>query len=125
MTPCKKSKALLKLMQSSRHWFLLSHKAGWTERRAEAPSQLKASFPFREELSTQDGVVFKVGRIVVPSNLMQCMMNKVHASHLGIQGCPRRAKEAFYWPGIYKQITNSSQGAAFATATYQSSRKNL
>jgi len=33
------------------------------------------------------------------------MMDKVHASHLGIQGCLRRAKEAFYWPGIYKQIT--------------------
>jgi len=33
------------------------------------------------------------------------MMDKVHASHLGIQGSLTRAKEAFYWPGIYKQIT--------------------
>ena len=49
--------------------------------------------------------MFKGERIVVPSSLRQCMMNRVHASHLGIQGCLRRAKEAFYWPGIYKQIT--------------------
>ena len=74
---------------------------GWPGRRAEVPSQVQAYFPFREELSIQDGVVFKGERIVVPSNLRQCMMDKVHASHLGIQGCLRRAKEAFYWPGIY------------------------
>ena len=49
--------------------------------------------------------MFKGERIVVPSSLRQCMMNRGHASHLGIQGCLRRAKEAFYWPSIYKQIT--------------------
>ena len=78
---------------------------GWPERRADVASQLQVYFPFREELSIQDGVVFKGEGIVVPSSLRQCMMDKVHASHLGIQGCLRRAKEAFYWPGIYKQIT--------------------
>jgi len=75
---------------------------GWPERRADVPSQLQVYFPFRDELSIQDGVVFKGERIIVPSSLRQCMIDKVHASHLGIQGCLRRAKEAFYWPGIYK-----------------------
>ena len=69
---------------------------GWPERRADVPSQLQVCFPFREELSIQDGVVFKGERIVVPSSLRQCMMDKVHSSHLGIQGCLWRAKEAFY-----------------------------
>ena len=78
---------------------------GWPERRADVPSQLQVYFSFREELSIQDGVVLKGERIVVPSSLRQCVMDKVHASHLGIKGCYRRAKEAFYWPGIYKQIT--------------------
>ena len=32
-------------------------------------------------------------------------VDKVHVSHLGIQGCLRRPREAFYWPEIYKQIT--------------------
>ena len=73
---------------------------GWPERRAEVPFQLQVYFPFKEDLSIRDGVVFKGERIVVPSNLRQCMMDKVHASHLGNQGCLRRAKEAFYWPDI-------------------------
>ena len=50
------------------------------ERRAEVPSQSHAYFPFREELSIQDGVV----RIVAPYSLRQCMIDKVHPSHLGI-----------------------------------------
>ena len=68
-------------------------KQGWPERRADVSSQLQV---FREELSIQDGVVFKGERIVVPSSLRQCMMDKVHASQRGVQGCLRRAKEAFY-----------------------------
>ena len=72
---------------------------GWSEKWVEVPSQLQVCFPFREELAIQNGVVFKDERFVVFSSLRQCMMDKVHASHLGIQGCLKRAKEAFYWPG--------------------------
>ena len=73
---------------------------GWSEKWVEVPSQLQDCFPFREELAIQNGVVFKDKRFVVSSSLRQCMMDKVHASHLGIQGCLRRAKEAFSWLGI-------------------------
>ena len=48
--------------------------------------------------------MFKGERIVVPLSLRQCIIDKIHASHLGVQGGLRRAKEAFYWPGMYKQI---------------------
>ena len=80
-------------------------KQGWPDSRAYIPPKLQEYFPLREELSIQDGVVLKGERIIVPSSLRQRIMDKVHASHLGVQGCLRRAKEAFYWPGIYKQIT--------------------
>ena len=65
---------------------------GWPGRMAEVPSQLQVYFTFREELSIQDGAVFKGKRIVVSSSLKQCMIDKVHVRHLGIQGCLRRAK---------------------------------
>ena len=32
------------------------------------------------------------------------LKTKLHSSHLGVQACQRRAKEAFYWPGMYKEI---------------------
>lgn len=51
-------------------------KQGWPERRADVYSKLQVYFPFREELPIQDGVVFMGERIVVPSSLRQCIMNK-------------------------------------------------
>ena len=79
-------------------------KQGWPESLAAVPPTLRDYFNFREELSVQDGVVYKGERIVVPRGLRQCIIDKIHASHLGIQGCLRRAREAFYWPGMSKQI---------------------
>ena len=35
---------------------------GWPERRTEVSSQLQVYFPFRDELSIQDGIVFKSER---------------------------------------------------------------
>ena len=32
-------------------------------------------------------------------------MARLHASHIGIQGCLRRARETVYWPGMNKEIT--------------------
>ena len=50
--------------------------------------------------------MFKGERIVVPRGLRRFIIDKIHASHLGrIQGCLQRAKEDFYWPGIYKLFT--------------------
>ena len=43
--------------------------------------------------------------MVVPSVLQQSIIDKLHASHIGIQGCVRRAREAFYWPGMNNDIT--------------------
>ena len=79
-------------------------KQGWPESLAAVPPTLRDYFNFREELLVQDGVVYKGERIVVPRGLRQCIIDKIHPSHLGIQGCLRRARDAFYWPGMSKQI---------------------
>ena len=79
-------------------------KQGWPESLAALPPSLHDYYNFREEMSAQDGVVYKGERIVVPRSLRQCIIDKIHASHLGIEGCLRRAREALYWPGMSKQI---------------------
>ena len=73
---------------------------GWSKRMADVS-------PKFQELSIEDGVVVKGERIVVPSSLRQCMMDKVNASLLGVQWSLMRSKEAFYWPGIYRQMVES------------------
>ena len=81
-------------------------KQGWPETKGVLSPSIQDYFPFREELTAQNGIMFKGGRInVVPHCLRECIIDKVHASHLGIQACLGRAKEAFYWLRFYKQIS--------------------
>ena len=80
-------------------------KQGWPYSKANVSPKLQNYFPFREELSLQNGVVFKSERIVVPLTLQDCVIDKVYACHLGIQGCLRRSRDNFFWPGMGKQIT--------------------
>ena len=65
-----------------------------------------------DELTMQDGILFKGSRIVIPAAIMKEMIHKVHEGHLGVESCLQRAREVFYWPlmnaGIRDYISNCS-----------------
>ena len=77
---------------------------GWPEARNQVPPDGGEYFPFREELKFQDGVIFKGERVVVPFGMGDEVVKKLHTSHLGVQACLRRAREAFCWPKINSDI---------------------
>ena len=77
---------------------------GWTDERKQLPEQLTPYYSYRDELAVQDGLVFKGNRIVVPQKLRKEMMTKVHSSHLGTDGCLRRARECLFWPLMSSDI---------------------
>jgi len=58
----------------------------------------------RDELSVQDGIIFRGERLVVPQALRSDMKRRLHSSHLGIDGCLRRARECIFWPGMSAEI---------------------
>jgi len=73
---------------------------GWPENKDLLPTRIRDYFPFREDLTLQNGLVFKGERLVVPEIARGEMKARIHASHIGIQGCLRRAREVLYWPGM-------------------------
>ena len=77
---------------------------GWPENRTKLPEQLTPFFSFRDELAVQDGLIFKADRVVVPRKLRTDMINKIHSSHLGTDGCLRRARECLFWPRMSYDI---------------------
>ena len=79
---------------------------GWPEDNDRLPVKVRDYFPFREEMTLQNGLAFKGERLAVPESAREEMKAKIHASHIGIQGCLRRAREVLYWPGINKDIEN-------------------
>ena len=79
-------------------------KQGWPESKLHLPPEVQDYFPFKEELTLQNGVIFKGDRAVIPFQMRTEIKRKLDSSHLEVQACQRRAREAFYWPGMYKEI---------------------
>ena len=77
---------------------------GWPENRDNLPEQLTPYFSYRDELVVQDGLVFKGHRVIIPQKLRGDMKLKVHASHLGVDGCLRRARRCMFWPNMASEI---------------------
>jgi len=77
---------------------------GWPDERKDLPEQAKPYFSTRDELTVQDGLIFRGQRVVIPLSLRAEMKQRVHASHLGIGSCLRLARESLFWPGMSAEI---------------------
>ena len=73
------------------------------------------AFPYfnqRDELTVQNGLIFRGERVVVPKKLREVMNQKIHSSHMGTEACLRGARESIYWPGMcaeMKQLVESCE----------------
>ena len=79
---------------------------GWPERKEELDDDLHQYYALKQELSLQQGVIFKSDRILVPRNLRKQFIEKLHAAHLGVDYTLRAARESMFWPGMSEQIAN-------------------
>ncbi len=77
---------------------------GWPGLKDDVPLLAKPYFPYRDELSLQDGIVLRGERLVVPKSLRSTIKRKCHAGHLGINSTLRRARDTVYWPGMSADI---------------------
>ncbi|XP_053691200.1 retrovirus-related Pol polyprotein from transposon 412 [Sabethes cyaneus] len=79
---------------------------GWPNTIDRVPAGVKIYYKYRSELSTQDGLVFRNDRILIPNALQRSMIDKVHVSHNGIESTLKLARENIFWPGMSAQITD-------------------
>ena len=74
------------------------------DHKANLPGQCRPYWKISDEISSFDGVLVKAKRLIIPRNMRQEMLKIIHASHMGIEKCIRRAKNIVYWPGMLLQI---------------------
>ena len=77
---------------------------GWPECKSEVPECVLPYFDFRDELTVQDQLVFKGAQLVVPAAMRKDMMAVAHVSHIGNEGCIRRARETMFWPRMSAEL---------------------
>jgi hypothetical protein len=69
---------------------------GWPDDKRKVAGVVRPYFKIRDELTTEDGLIFRGERLVVPRAVRSAMINELHRSHLGVNRCVNRAKEIVY-----------------------------
>ena len=86
---------------------------GWPEHKQDTPICIHSYWNYRDEITAQDGILYRGSRVIIPQSMRSSMLKKVHESHQGAEACIRRAKDVLFWPGMNGEITNMvSQCAA-------------
>ena len=77
---------------------------------------------FLGELSIEDGIVIKGQQIIIPSELQELYLKKIHDGHQGVVRCQQRARSCIYWPGINADIESLVSSCALCQK-YQASQQ--
>ena len=77
---------------------------GWPHQRRHVPRIARRYFNFRDELSTDNGLLLKGPCIVIPNALKEEYLHRLHEGHLSASKVKANAKEHLYWPGIEADI---------------------
>ncbi|XP_063595036.1 uncharacterized protein K02A2.6-like [Penaeus indicus] len=77
---------------------------GWPSSKENVACQLLPYYNNRDGYSVQNGLIFKGERIVIPRELRPEIKEAIRLSHIGVEGCLRRARECVYWPGMNPEV---------------------
>jgi hypothetical protein len=79
---------------------------GLPNNKSQLNEYLQQYYKHRDELTTQNSVIFKGQRILVPESLRTDMISRLHRSHSGIKASLQLARDCIYWPGINDHLQN-------------------
>ena len=82
---------------------------GWPLTKEEVPVCIREYWNYKEELTVQDGILYKGMKVIVPAFMRPQMIARAHSSHLGPDACVRRARDVLIWPSMADQIKDQVQ----------------
>ena len=77
---------------------------GWPYMKEEKPFTVREYWTFQDEISVQNGVLFRGQVVIIPKSLRPEMLTPIHSSHVGGDACYRQARETLYWPNMQAEI---------------------
>ena len=77
---------------------------GWPEVKTDCHPFLLDYGTYREEISSENGLLFKGHRLIVPEKLRDRVLQTIHEGHFGFEKMQLRAQEAVFWPGLITSI---------------------
>ena len=77
---------------------------GCTDSKDILPDTVRPYFAIRDEIAVHEGLVFRGNRVIIPQGMRRKTLHKIHRSHIGVNGCIRRARDSLYWPRMAADI---------------------
>ena len=77
---------------------------GWPEKIQHLTKELRHFWNFRDELTINNGFIYKGHCTYVPDSLKNNILQKIHSTHIGATSNIRMANEVLFWPGMSKDI---------------------
>ena len=91
---------------------------GWPQSRKDCPEQQLEFWNFRQEISEEDGILYKNHRLIVPHSERLETLKVLHLGYYAIDKMQLRALETVYWPGINKDILKQYQCSLILHLSY-------
>ena len=77
---------------------LVQHR--WPKERRRVPNVAKYYWDFRDELSTDEGLLLKGLFLVIPAILRESYLHCLHEGHLSASKVLSNARQHMFWPGM-------------------------
>ena len=77
---------------------------GWLHQQRHVPRLAWRYWDFRDELSTDDGMLLKGPRLIILGELQEEYLSRLHEGHLSANKVQENAKQHMYWTGIDADI---------------------
>ena len=82
---------------------------GWPTSFKKVPIMLRSYWTFRDELTFEDGLLFKGQRIIISTTFQRDVLSRLHASHQGVENTKLRARSSVFWVNLNKDIDEMSR----------------
>ena len=97
---------------------------GWPQSKKDCPEQLLDFWKFRQEISEEDGLIYKNQRLIMPYSERLETLKVLHLEHYAVNKMHLRALETGYWPRINKDILKQYQSCKTCIKYSKSQRMN-
>ena len=98
-------------------------KEGWLSLRTECPQSVLNYWTFKEDLSVEDGIIYKGHRLIMPESEREDTLKILHEGHYSRSKMLLRAKDSVYWPGITKDIETTAEKCHASAMNARSQQK--
>ena len=77
---------------------------GWPHQQRHVPHLARRYWDLRDKLSTDDGLLLKGPRLIIPGELQEEYLSCLHKGHLSANKVQENARQHMYWTGINTDI---------------------